>query len=173
MKKVLALFLGLIGALVLACVAVIAVPSLDDLLDDSPLAGIVEAVDDLKSGFENAVGGAKDGAVNAAIDASGIKTRVQSALDSNVDRIAEATGIPADTVQSAVSAINVEDWQATTLPDSAAETGSFSGSAMGGDGTVTLYDDPGYVTVEAYGQEITFAIPPDAQDYLAYASMLG
>ena len=34
MKKVLALFLGLIGALVLACVAVIAVPSLDDLLDD-------------------------------------------------------------------------------------------------------------------------------------------
>lgn len=173
MKKVLALFLGLIAALVLACVAVIAVPSLDELLEDSPLSGIVTAIDDVRNGFENAVGGAKDGAMNAAIDASGIKGRVQGALDSNVDRIAEATGLPAETVQSAVDAIDVESWQATTLPDSAAETGSFSGSAMGVDGTVTLYDDPNYVTVEAYGQEITFAIPASAQDYLGYASMLG
>ena len=35
-------------------------------------------------------------------------------------------------------------------------------------GTVTTYDDPGYVSVEVYGQTVTLAVPESAQAYLPY-----
>ena len=44
---------------------------------------------------------------------------------------------------------------------------------MGVEGTVTLYDDPSIVTVNAYGQEIAFEIPEGAQGYMGYAALLG
>ena len=43
-----------------------------------------------------------------------------------------------------------------------------SGNALGINGTVTTYDDPGYVSVEVYGQTVTLAVPESAQAYLPY-----
>lgn len=162
MKKVMGLFLGLIGVLVIACVLVVAWPSFDQLIQSSPLSSLSKAADD-----------AKNSVANTAVNASGIKARVQNALDSNVDRIAEATGIPAETVRDAVNAVDVESWEVVSLPDDAQAVNSLSGSAMGVEGTVTLYDDPSIVTVNAYGQEITFEIPEGAQGYMGFAALLG
>ena len=57
--------------------------------------------------------------------------------------------------------------QATPLPAEARETGTFSGSYAGVDGSITTYEDPGYVTVKAYGQTVTLEVPASAQEYLA------
>lgn len=51
-------------------------------------------------------------------------------------------------------------------------TGTMDGSAPGVNGTVTIYDDPGYISVEVYGQTITLAVPESAPAYLAYLAYL-
>ena len=53
------------------------------------------------------------------------------------------------------------------------KTGSIDGGSLGVDGTITLYEDPGYVTVNAYGQNVTLEVPGSAQSYLSYLSLLG
>ena len=112
------------------------------------------------------------GITNAAIDASGLKGRVEDALLSNASVIAEATGMSEDQVDAAINALDIDAWSATTLPDDASESGSFTGSYQGATATVTTYDDPGYITVEAYGESVTLAIPESAQQYVPLLAYL-
>lgn len=154
MSKVIKLFIGLI---ILMIAGIIGVTML------SNAGGIVG----------DAVNDAKNAATNAAIDASGAKSRVQEALESHVNEISAATGLPVSTVQQGVSDLAVQSWTVTTLPDTAQETGTYSGSAAGVSGSVTTYADPSYVTVDAYGQTLTFEVPASAQQYLPYLQYLG
>ena len=101
--------------------------------------------------FENPLAGlfeqGKNTAANAALDASGLKSKANEALKSNRDRIAEVTG--------------------------ASKTGSTDISYGGTDATITTYDDPSVVTVNAMGQDVTLAVPDSAQSYLPFLGYLG
>lgn len=119
--------------------------------------------------LEDAIG---TGITNAAIDATGLKGRVEDALRSNTSVIAEATGMSEDQVDAAIDALDIDAWSATTLPDGVSETGSFSGSYQGATATVTTYDDPSYITVEAYGESVTLAIPESAEQYVSLLAYL-
>ena len=99
-------------------------------------------------------GNAKAAVTNAALDVADVKGKVKSAIDQNKDSIA-------------LDQLDIDSWQATPLPAEARETGTFSGSYAGVDGSITTYEDPGYVTVEAYGQTVTLEVPASAQEYLA------
>lgn len=154
MGKIIKLFVGLIALIIVAIVGITA------------LSGTEGVIGDLASAARNA-------AANAALDASGAKSRIQDALEANVDAISAATGLSTAEVQQGVDDLAVRDWQVTDLPDAAQETGTYDGSAAGIDGSLTTYADPSYVTVNAYGQNLTLSVPESAQPYLAYLDYLG
>lgn len=164
MKKALGLFLGLIGVLIVCCLGIIFIPSGIEI--PNPFEAI-------STHTQNAVDSAKNAATNAVIDASGIKDRINETIDEYKAEIINSTGISEDVADSIIDDIAVNDWQATTLPENVCETGTIDGSAYGIEGTVTTYDDPSYITVEAYGQTVTLAIPESAQGYLPYLTLLG
>lgn len=124
----------------------------------NPLAGL----------FENG----KNAAANAALDVSGLKTKAAEALESNAGKIAEATGLSRSQVDDAIAALDIESWEVTALPDGATATGSADITYGGTAATVTTYDDPSVVTVKAYGQNVTLAVPDSAQDYLPFLEYL-
>ncbi len=154
MKRVMGAFFGIIGIAIAGIIVVSILPNLG-------LGPISDAAQN-----------AKNAAVNAALDASGVKNSIESALEDNAGAIANATGLSLEQTHAAIDSLAVGDWSATTLPDSAVATGSIDGSALGVDGSVTLYSDPGYITVNALGQSITLSVPPSAQEYLGYLSSI-
>lgn len=154
MSKVIKIFVGLIVLMIVGIVGITLLSNADGIIGDT-------------------VDTAKNAATNAAIDASGAKNRVQEALESHVNEIAAATGLPVSTVEQGISDLDVQSWTVTSLPDGAQATGSYSGSAGGVSGTVTTYADPSYVTVDAYGQTLTFEVPESAQQYMGYLQYLG
>lgn len=119
--------------------------------------------------LEDAIG---IGIANAALDASGVKSSIDEALRSNVERIAAATGLSNEQVETAIDELAIESWSATTLPEGASVSGTFSTSYQGASATVTTYADPSYITVEAYGQNLTLAVPESAQQYLSLLAYL-
>ena len=104
---------------------------------------------------------------------SGLKSKAESALRGNTDRIAEATGMSSSQVDAAIDALDIQSWEVTSLPEGAEKTGSANVSYSGTDATITTYDDPSVVTVTAVGQDITLAVPDSAQGYLPFLSYLG
>lgn len=109
---------------------------------------------------------------NSTIDATGIKARAQEALEANSERIAEATGLPLATVNEAIEALDIESWQVTALPRGVVETGTMNVDYGGITADVTTYDDPSVVTVDAYGQSVTLAVPEDSQPYVRYLALV-
>lgn len=128
---------------------------------------------DKSNPLNGAASEAKAAAANAAIDAADLKDKAKNALASRVDDIAAATGLSTSEVQTAIDGLAIDDWTAVALPSDAVATGTIDGSAAGVDGTITTYEDPGYVTVNAYGQDVTLEVPASAQTYLSYLSILG
>lgn len=115
----------------------------------------------------------KNTAVNAAIDASGVKSKVQNALEDNASLIAQKTGMSESEVRAGISNLDVQGWTATSEPVGAAQTGTYNVNAQGTSATITTYDDPNYITVDAYGQHVTFQVPASAQGYEGYLGYLG
>ena len=114
----------------------------------------------------------KSAALNAAIDASGIKETVRDELDTHLGDIAALTGITLSEAQSAADALDIPSWTVADLPADASETATYSTTAAGFDAEVTLYDDPSYVTVQTQGHEVTFHVPETAQDYTGLIAAL-
>ena len=134
MKKVLGALLALLAVVVLVGVGVV-------VFSNTSLGPVSDAAQ-----------GAKAAVANAAMDATDLKGQVKSAIDERKDDIAAATGLTADQVDALVAELDIDSWQAAALPAGAVESGTVDGSYAGIDGTITTYDDPGYVTVSAYGQ---------------------
>lgn len=150
MRKFVAAVAGL-AVIVLVGIGVIAlVPGVASSQEGDPLAGI------------------KTMGQNALIDISGVKDDVENALESHLDVVAQAVGLSEADCAQIVYALDIPNWQAIVLPSSANELASFSGTLAGIDGTVTFYDDPSYLSVDAFGQTFTLSIPETAQSYLVY-----
>ena len=153
MKRVLGVFLGLIALIIVGIVGVFAFSG----TGSGPASDLAND--------------AKAAAANAAIDATGLKDKARSALEGSKASIAAATGLSESQVDQAIEQLDIDGWQAASLPSTATATGTIDGNALGINGTVTTYDDPGYVSVEVYGQTVTLAVPESAQadlPYLAY-----
>ena len=118
----------------------------------------------------NAASNAKTTAMNSAIDASGVKDAVSDALLAHTWDIANATGISSAQVQTCIENLDIKDWQVADLPANAVPASTVSGSAAGVPATLTTYNNPGYVTISAYGQSIDLAVPAAAQQARAPSS---
>ena len=150
MKKVIAAFTGLIMLLIVGILVIVFVPSVASSDENDPLAGV------------------KAASMNAFIDMSGLKDKAANALHDNLGTISAATGLSEADCAQIVYSLDIQNWEAAVLPNSAEEMGSLSGSYAGLDGTITYSDDPEYITVNAYGQNVTMKIPETAQAYLPY-----
>ena len=148
-SKIIKAFIGLIAAFILVIAVFGILPQLGMKGPfenfQNPLAGLFE--------------GGKNAAANAALDVSGLKSKAESSLRGNADRIAEATGMSSSQVDAAIDALDIQSWEVTSLPEGAEKTGSANVSYSGTDATITTYDDPSVVTVTAMGQDITLAVP--------------
>lgn len=156
MKMVRRVIIGLVALVVLAVAVLVLLPQ--TLGEDHP---VTEAID-----------GGKVAATNAAIDASGIKSRAQEALESNAEAIASRTGLPLKVVDSAIESLDIESWQVAVLPKDAQPTGTFDLEYNGMAADVTTYADPSIVTVDMYGQKVTLAVPEKSQPYLRYLTLM-
>lgn len=122
------------------------------------------------SPLSTAATSAKTAVVNKAIDATGVKGAVEDSLMAHAYDIANVTGISTTQVQNIIEGLDIDDWQAATVPASATPTATISGSAAGVPASLTTYADPNYVTISAYGQDIDLAVPASAQQYLPLLS---
>ncbi len=163
MDKIIKALIGLIFAFI-ALVGIFGI--LPQLGLESPFAN-----------FQNPLAGlfeqGKNAAANAALDATGLKSKAKAALEGNRDKIAAATGMSDAEVDAAIAALDIDSWEVFFKDTAATETGSSSISYGGTDATVTTYDDPSVVTVNAMGQDVTLAVPDSAQDYLPFLGYLG
>lgn len=157
---------GLLG-LIFALIIVVAVFGI------LPQLGVKGPFENFQNPLSGLFESGKNAAANAALDASGLKAKAQAALEGNRDKIAAATGMDPDQVDAAIDALDIESWEVTTLPEGTSKTGSADVSYGGTDATITTYDDPSVVTVNAMGQDITLAVPDSAQGYLPFLGYLG
>ena len=163
MDKIIKALIGLIFAFI-ALVGIFGI--LPQLGLESPFAN-----------FQNPLAGlfeqGKNAAANAALDATGLKSKAKAALEGNRDKIAPAPRPPPPAAPAAHPPPPHASREVTRLPAGAPEPGTSSISYGGTDATVTTYDDPGVVTVNAMGQDVTLAVPDSAQDYLPFLGYLG
>lgn len=104
--------------------------------------------------------------INAAIDTSGVKTAAENALLSYSNDISKQTGLANNQVKSIIEDMDIQSWEVTDLPADATQDISVSGTYAGVNATITTYDDPNYVSVNACGQDLTLSVPASAQKYL-------
>lgn len=123
-------------------------------------------------GIGNPFAGAQTTAANVLIDTSGIKDRIEAELYSRVDEVSAQTGIPAETLEAGIADLAIQDWKAIEKPAAATAAGNFSVNAGGTQIDVTTYADPSFVTVNAYGQEVTLTVPESARQYADYLPLL-
>ena len=113
-SKIIKAFIGLIAAFILVIAVFGILPQLGMKGPfenfQNPLAGLFE--------------GGKNAAANAALDVSGLKSKAESALRGNTDRIAEATGMSSSQVDAAIDALDIQSWEVTSLPQGAQKTRS-------------------------------------------------
>ncbi|MBO4364766.1 MAG: hypothetical protein J5804_00550 [Eggerthellaceae bacterium] len=110
--------------------------------------------------------------LNATIDASGIKDQIDSSLRSNAGTIANRLGVTEEEVNTAIDALDIKDWEVATLPQEAVATGAYQVDYADTKAQITTYDDPSYVTVSAYEQDITLSVPESAQGSLILFGVL-
>ena len=116
--------------------------------------------------------GARVTAINTFLDKTGAKTHIESELHAQAGKISEQTGLPVEVVNSGIEMLDIEDWEVTTLPADAVSVGTFETDYKGKTVKVTTYEDASYVTVDAYGQSITFDVPESAQMFTKMAPYL-
>jgi hypothetical protein len=115
---------------------------------------------------------AKNTALNSAINASGVKNTINQALHNQSAQISAASGIPQAQVDSAISNLDIDDWQAASVPSTATAVQNHAVSYGSTSATITTYNDPSYVSVQVNGQTVSMKIPDGAQDSLSYLSYL-
>lgn len=153
MKKIIGAFTGLIALLIAGILVITFVPTIASSDENDPIAGI------------------KAASMNALIDMSGLKDKAATALHDNLGSISAATGLSEADCAQIIYSLDVPSWEAAVLPNSAEKAGSLSGDYAGIEGTITFYDDPEYITIDAYGQNVTMRIPESAQAYLPYLQL--
>ena len=70
----------------------------------------------LGQSMQDMLGSGTNAATNAAIDASGIKTKAEDALYGNAAEIAAQTGMSEDQVNQAIDKLDIDSWAVTSLP---------------------------------------------------------
>ena len=106
--------------------------------------------------------------LNAALDASGVKGAAEGALRDNAAGIASATGMSEQEVDRAIDDLDISSWRMAELPAQATPRFSVQASYQGSSATITTYDDPSYISVDALGQHATLLVPESAQRRVAH-----
>lgn len=111
---------------------------------------------------------ARTALMNTALDASGVKTRINDALIDNIALVSEKTGLSESAIATAIDSLDIMNWQVTELPATARETGTYSLPYKDTNIALTTYDTTEVVTVSAYGQTATMRVPESARTYIAF-----
>ena len=109
-------------------------------------------------------------AIDSLLNVSNVKENIDAALRSHTTWISSQTGYSESDITLAIDELNIPSWHVAPLPEDAVEISNYNANYQDIDVTITTYADPNYISVEAYGQELTLEVPPTAQ---AYYSLLG
>lgn len=109
---------------------------------------------------------------NALFSASNIKENIDGQLRQHVTEISIATNMDEASVTQAINDLDIPHWEIVALPHGITATSNFDIAYQGINATITTYNNPCYLTLDAYGQALTFEVPPTAQSYAAFLSYL-
>ena len=135
----------------------------------SPTGGLQLLAEKGSSAATNAT----NNAINTVIDATGVKQVVESTLRNYENEIAAYTGIDPSYIDSTIDSMAIQDWKVSELPGSATPATTIPFDYAGTSASLTTYDDPGYVTLEAYGQSFTLSVPESAQEGMQLLNYVG
>ena len=116
---------------------------------------------------------AKNNALNGVIDASGVKQTIDATLRSYEGEIASYIGMDPGYIDSAIDSMAINQWEVANLPSTATPATNIPIEYAGTSASLTTYDDPGYVSLEAYGQTVTLAVPESAQESMQLLNYVG
>jgi len=108
-------------------------------------------------------------AANAALKSVDLGSVVDAQVDAHRSEIAATLGVSEDQVDEAVQQLDVSSWQVVDQPSGLTAVGTYDTTYQGQPVTLTLYDDPGYVSANMGGTDLTFAVPESAQSYVTTA----
>ncbi len=111
--------------------------------------------------------------LNAVLDVTGAKDDIEKTLRANSGIIAAQLGVDESEVDSAIDSLYISDWEVASLPDGAVASQTVPVSYNGAEAELTLYEDNSYVTLSAYGQDVTLAVPESAQPSLQFLTVVG
>ena len=115
---------------------------------------------------------ARADAINAVIEATGLKDKLDSELRARGYEIVGEYGMPNELADQVIDSLAINDWEVTVLPQDVNQTANVTIDIEGNPVGITTYDDDSVVTIGAYGQEVTFAVPQSAQVYVPYIRYL-
>ena len=145
-KNILKIILKIIGAILI-------VGALIWVLSVVPLGKASDFARDIRSTVEQFFGPEKEAA--------------EQAVSSQAQRIAEEFGLDEDQVAEFLEKHHIEGLEVIDLPEDAVVQKSAERTIAGVEVTLTLYRDPGYITLSYQGHVITFSVPEKAQRYVA------
>ncbi|MEG0026793.1 MAG: hypothetical protein RR955_01340 [Raoultibacter sp.] len=148
MRKAVAISLGLITTAIIGATAIIGI----DTISETANTAARTAAEDVRAN-----------AANVVIESGDLKGKITATLDEYRPAIAAATGMSEPEVDAAIADLDIAHWEATPLPNDVVVTDTYSSTYAGVDASITTYDNPNYLTVNAYGQTITMRVPESAQ----------
>ena len=124
------------------------------------------------SNASSPISGFTNGALNTVIDITGVKGHVDSLLREKAGSLAEEWGVSQSVAEEVIDSLAIEDWRVTSLPADAVKTGTSTVRAKDVDVTITTYEDPGILTVGAYGFSLTMEVPESAELYTPFLNYI-
>lgn len=146
MKTILKIILKVIGALILVALLVWA-------LSCTNLGGVSDVARDIR---------------NTVVDFFvPDKEAAKEAVSSEAQRIAEEFGWSGPDVQEFIEKHHIEGLEIIDLPEDAIVKKTVDKTILGTDVTITVYRDPGYLTLQFEDHVTTVSVPDKAQKYIA------
>lgn len=115
---------------------------------------------------------AKQLAASAALDNMGGLNTVEDTLRDNVITLATDSGLTVNQVSTILDGLAISTWETCDMPEGLKEVTSFDYKMGDIETTITIYDDPAYLTASFMDIPVTFAVPKDSQEYIDYIKLL-
>ena len=95
------------------------------------------------------------------------KQEAEQAIRSQAEAIAEEFGWDVADVQEFLEKYHIEGMEVIPLPDNAVVKKTVHKTIFGTDVTITVFRDPGYITLDVEGHVSTVSVPEKAQKYIS------
>ena len=96
-----------------------------------------------------------------------VRDVTEKVISSQTEKVAEELGVDVTVVEALVEKLHIEGLEVIALPDSPVERKTLDYTIANTDVTVTIYRDPGYISIAYEGHFVTVSVPEKAQKFIS------